>query len=107
MNNGSFKAWGDQVKFWHDKMSAAFRKSVDDGSSYEFGSFDAGYTAGVQDASAPDDADDASFELGNLLSRIHGDHGQYVQKHGWKKAASDAMAKLNDTGSALPDGGKR
>lgn len=53
MSNGSFKTWGDQVKFWHDKMIAAFQKSVDDGSSYEFSSFDAGYTAGVQDGAKP------------------------------------------------------
>ena len=61
MSDNSFNAWGDQVKLWYGKMTAAFQKSVEDGSSYEFGSFDAGYTAGVSDAlqSAPT-AQDAS-----------------------------------------------
>lgn len=46
----SFQKWGQDVKHWYDKMVAAFQQSVADGSSYEFNSFDAGYTAGVSDA---------------------------------------------------------
>lgn len=28
--------------------------------------------------------------LGNLLARIHGDGGHYVEEHGWEKACADA-----------------
>jgi len=28
--------------------------------------------------------------LGNLLARIHGDGGHYVEEHGWEKACEDA-----------------
>lgn len=48
----SFQAWGKDVKRWYESMVAAHRQSVADGSSYEFNSFDAGYTAGISDALA-------------------------------------------------------
>jgi hypothetical protein len=53
-------------------------------------------------ATDPEVVDDASMELGLLLNRIHGDHGQYVAVHGWKKAAADALAKLGAPGVAIP-----
>jgi hypothetical protein len=46
----SFDQWGRDVKFWYHKMVAAFSQSIADGSCYEYGSFDAGYTAGMSDA---------------------------------------------------------
>jgi hypothetical protein len=45
--------------------------------------------------------DDASYELGRLLNHIHEDDGQYIQQHGWKKAAADALAKLSSTPSEV------
>ena len=29
--------------------------------------------------------------LGNILSRIHGDGGQYIEAHGWEQAVKDAI----------------
>lgn len=49
-------------------------------------------------AAALPEAQAASFdyeqELGNLLARIHGDGGHYIQEHGWQKAVADADAKI-------------
>jgi hypothetical protein len=42
--------WGEEVKRCHDRMVAAFQRTVAEGSLYEFDSFDAGYTAGMSDA---------------------------------------------------------
>lgn len=50
----------------------------------------------------PRQVDDAGLELGRLLNRIHGDHGQYIQQHGWQKAAADALAKLSTPGVKEP-----
>lgn len=48
----SLRQWGEGVKRWYESMVAAFQRTVDEGSLYEFNSFDAGYTAGMSDALA-------------------------------------------------------
>ena len=37
---------------------------------------------------------DASHALGNLLARIHGDGGHYIDKHGWHKACADGEKRV-------------
>ncbi len=85
----SFQQWGEDIKRIHAMMLAAFNKSVGDGSSYEFNSFDAGYTAGItdglQEAASPVAASEPIDMMLHCpkcgMQHVDGPEGQFYPGH--------------------------